>query len=127
MGGNTARNALPSASFGNAAATILLVLSWLWILSHIGMKHWTRCSAPRKYITTYFGLSVGFSGFPCRLMYHGSHGMFAQISGVPRVSAWLDTALTVSGVEEASSRFTPSFKMAVRARSPARVGLDWLS
>src|SRR5215467_1216086 len=95
--------------------------------SHIGMKHLTRCSAPRKYITTYFGLSVGLSGLPPRLMYQGCHRMFAQISGVPRVSACLDRALTVSGVEEASSRFTPSVRMAVRAMSPARVRLDWLS
>src|SRR6516225_3483913 len=91
------------------------------------MKHLTRCSAPRKYITTYLGLSVGFSGLPARLMYQGSHGMFEQISGVPRVSAWLATAFTVSGVDDASSRSTWSVKMAVRAGSPARVGLDWES
>src|SRR5690349_548850 len=88
------------------------------------MKALTRCSAPRKYITTYLGLSVGFAGLPPRLMYQGSHGTFAQISGVPRDSAWLATVLTVSGVDDASSRSTPSFKMAVLARSPARVGLD---
>src|SRR5258708_38840784 len=89
------------------------------------MKHLIRCSAPRKYITTNFGLSVGFSGLPPRLMYQASHGMFAQISGVPRVSAWLATAFTVSGVDAASSRSTPSLRMACLARSPARVGLDW--
>src|SRR5581483_7128332 len=127
IGGNTARKALPSESFGNAAATTLSVCSWSWIRSHIGMKALTRCSAPRKYITTYFGLSVGLAGLPPRLMYQDSHGMFEQISGVPSVSAWLATALTVSGVDEASSRFTPSDKMAVRARSPARVGDDWVS
>src|SRR6516225_8883589 len=107
MGGNTARNALPSASLGNAAATTLLVPSREWILFHIGMNAWTRCSAPRKYITTYLGLSVGLAGLPPRLMYQGSHGMFEQISGVPSVSAWLATALTVSGVDDASSRSTP--------------------
>src|SRR5215469_5871739 len=90
------------------------------------MKHLTRCSAPRKYITTHLGLTVGLPGLPPRLMYQGSHGMFAQISGAPSVSAWLATALTVSGVDEASSRSTPP-RMAVLARSPARVGLDWLS
>ena len=58
-------------------------------------------------------------------MYQGSHGTFEQISGVPSDSAWLDTELTVSGVDDASSRSTPSFRMAVLARSPARVGLDW--
>src|SRR5215471_11306878 len=129
IGGNTARNALPSASLGNAAATILLVCNWAWIRSHIGMKHLIRCSAPRKYITTYFAFSVACSGLPFgnRLRYHGSHGTFEQISGVPRDSAWLATVLTVSGVDDASSRFTPSFRMAVLARSPARVGLDWES
>src|SRR5262249_48398403 len=129
IGGNTARNALPSESLGNAAATFLLVWSWAWIRSHIGMKHWTRCSAPRKYITTYFAFSVACSRFPLgnRLRYQGCHGMSEQISGVPSDSAWLDTALTVSGVDEARSRSTWSFRMAVRARSPARVGLDWES
>src|SRR5258708_5175012 len=115
MGGNTARNALPSESLGNAAATTLLVFSWVWIRFHIGMNVWTRCSAPRKYITTYFGLSDGFCGLPPRLMYQDSHGMFAQISGVPSVSAWLATALTVSGVDDASSRSTPSLRIAVLA------------
>src|ERR1700750_698730 len=124
MGGNTARKALPSESLGNAAATTLLVLSWAPILFHIGMKASTRCSAPRKYIVTYLGSSVGFCGLPPRLMYQDSHGMFAQTSGVPRVSAWLATALTVSGVEEASSRSTLSCWMACLARSPALVTLD---
>ena len=91
------------------------------------MKHLIRCSAPRKYITTNLGLSDGFAGFPPRLMYQGSHGTFEQISGVPSDSAWLATVLTVSGVDDASSMSTPSFKMAVLARSPARVGLDWES
>src|SRR5215472_10400749 len=117
--GNTARNALPSESFGNAAATRWLLPSCLPIRSHIGMKHSTRCSAPRKYMTTYLGVRVGFSGLPPKLMYHDSHGMFAQTSGVPRVSACLATALTVSGVDDASSRSTPSFRIAVLARSPA--------
>ncbi len=121
------RNALPSESLGNAAATTLLVWSWSWIRFHIGMKVWIRCSAPRKYITTYLGLTVGLAGLPPRLMYQDSHGMFEQISGVPSDSAWLATELTVSGVDEANSRSTPSLRMAVRARSPARVGLDWVS
>ncbi len=55
-------------------------------------------------------------------MYQDSHGMFAQISGVPSVSAWLATAFTVSGVDDASSKSTPSFRIAVLARSPALVG-----
>src|SRR3974390_271725 len=127
MGGKTARNALPSESLGNAAATSLLVLSWVWIRFHIGMKHSTRCSAPRKYITTYFGLRVGLAGLPPRLMYHGSQGMFEQISGVPRVSAALATALTVSGVEDANSMSTLSALIACWASWPARAGLDWVS
>ena len=101
MGGNTARNALPSESFGNAAATTLSVCSWAWIRFHIGMKHLARCSAPRKNITTYLGFSVGLAGLPPRLMYQDSHGMFEQTSGVPSDSAWLATALTVSGVDDA--------------------------
>src|SRR5712671_6949806 len=121
--GNTVRKALPSESLGNAAPTTLSVPSWPWILFHIGMKHWTRCSAPKKYITTYLGFSVGLAGLPWRLMYHGSQGMFAQTSGVPRVSAWLATALTVSGVEEASRRSTRSSWIACLASWPARVGL----
>src|SRR4051794_22273089 len=96
IGGNTAREAVPSGSLGKAAATTLSVPSWEWILFHIGMKAWTRCSAPRKYITTHLGLIVGFCGLPPRLMYQGSQGMFEQISGVPRLSAVLATALTVS-------------------------------
>src|SRR6516225_4640016 len=129
MGGNTARKALPSESLGNAAATTLLVWSWPWILFHIGMKHSTRCSAPKKYITTYFAFSVAFCGLPCgnRLRYHDSHGMFAQTSGVPRVSAVLATAFTVSGVLEASSMSTWSALMDCWASWPARVGLDWVS
>jgi hypothetical protein len=78
-------------------------------------------------MTTYFGLSVGFAGFPPRLMYQDSHGTFEHTSGVPRDSAWLATALTVSGVDDASSRSTLSLRMAVLARSPARVTLDWES
>ncbi len=90
------------------------------------MKALARCSAPRKYITTYLAFSVACCGLPFgnRFRYQASHGMFAQTRGVPRVSAWLATAFTVSGVDEASSRSTPSFRMAVLARSPARVGLD---
>src|ERR1035437_308727 len=125
--GNTARKALPSESFGNAAPTTLLVPSWLWILFHIGMKHWTRCSAPKKYITVYFGLRVGFCGLPCRLTYHDSQGMFAQTSGVPRASAVLATAFTVSGVLDASSMSTRSELMACWASWDALAGLDSVS
>ena len=46
---------------------------------------------------------------------------------MPRVSAWLATALTVSGVEDANSRSTLSFWIACRASVPAMVTLDWLS
>jgi hypothetical protein len=53
--------------------------------------------------------------------------MFEQTSGVPRVSAVLATAFTVSGVLEASSKSTWSPLMACWASWPARVGLDWVS
>ena len=75
----------------------------------------------------YLGVTVGFCGLPPRLTYQDSHGMFEQISGVPRVSACDATALTVSGVEEASSRSTLSCWMACLARLPARVTLDCVS
>ena len=129
MGGNTARNALPSASFGNAAATMWLLPYLAPIRFHIGMKHSTRCSAPRKYMIVYLGLNVDLPGvgLPPRLPYHDSHGMLEQTSGVPRVSAWLATALTVSGVDDANSRSTLSFWIACLARVPAMVTLDWLS
>src|ERR1700753_2040010 len=102
--GNTARKALPSASFGNAAATLWLLPYFSPIRFHIGMKQLTRCSAPRKYMTEYWNFLVVFIGLPPRLAYQDSHGMLEQISGVPRVSACDATSLTVSGVEEANSR-----------------------
>src|ERR1700744_4131220 len=122
--GKTARKALPSESFGNAAASLWLLPYFAPIRFHIGMKHSTRCSAPRKYMIVDLGLTVGFWGLPPRLMYHDSQGMFEQISGVPRASAWETTALTVSGVEGATSRSTLSCWLACLASDPARVGLD---
>src|SRR6267154_5716266 len=119
--GKTARKALPSESFGKAAATLWLLPYFSPIRFHIGMKQRVRCSAPRKYMIVCLGVSVGFCGLPPRLMYQDSHGMFEQISGVPKVSAWEATALTVSGVEEASSRSTLSCWMACLARLPALV------
>ena len=114
IGGNTARKALPSESLGNAAPTTLSVWYWAWIRFHIGMKALTRCSAPRKYRITYLADSVGLARLPCgkRLRYHDSQGQFAQTSGVPRVSAALATALTVSGVEDANSMSTRSVLIA---------------
>src|ERR1700753_4100496 len=127
--GNTARKALPSASFGTAAATLWLLPYLAPIRFHIGMKHSTRCSAPRKYMIVHLGLNVVLPGvgLPPRLPYHDSHGMLEQMSGGPRVSAGLATALTGSGVEEANSRSTLSLWIACLARVPARVTLDWLS
>ncbi len=125
--GKTARKALPSASLGNAAATLWLLPYFAPIRFHIGMKHSARCSAPRKYITVHLGVSVGFCGLPPRLTYQDSHGMLEQISGVPSVSASVATALTVSGVEEANSRSTLSCWIACLARLPARVTLDCVS
>src|ERR1700751_4135905 len=127
MGGKTARNALPSASFGKAAATMWSLPYFSPIRFHIGMKHSARCSAPRKYITEYLGLTDGLAGLPPRLAYQASHGMFEQISGGPRVSAWEAAAFPVSGVDEAKRMSTLSCWMACLAREPARVTLDWLS
>src|ERR1700761_7771714 len=120
MGGNTARNALPSASLGNAAATTWLLPYCAPIRFHIGMKHSTRCSAPRKYMIVHFGLNVWWAGATVapRLPYHASRGMLEQTSGGPRVSAWLATAFTVSGVEDANSMSTLSFWMACLASVP---------
>ena len=75
------------------------------------------------------GLNVWWpgAGLPPRLPYQDSHGMLEQTSGVPRVSAWLATAFTVSGVEDANSRSTLSFWIACLASVPAMVTLDWLS
>src|SRR5712664_3928685 len=112
MRGKTALKALPSLSLGKAAATLWLLPYLAPILSHMGMKASTRCSAPRKYMTVYFGLRAGFCGLPPRLAYQASHGTLEQTSGVPRASAWLATALTVSGVEEANSMSTLSPWMA---------------
>src|ERR1700722_14755252 len=122
--GNTARKALPSESFGNEVGPFGLLPYFAPIRFHIGIKHSSRCSAPRRYMIVDLGLTVGFWGLPPRLMSHDSQGMFEQISGVPRASAWETTALTVSGVEEANSRSTLSCWMACLASDPARVGLD---
>src|ERR1700722_744151 len=116
--GKTARKALPSASLGNAAATLWLLPPALPMRSHMGANARARCSAPRKYMTVCLGTRVGFWGLPPRLMYQDSHGMLEQISGVPMVSAWDATALTVSGVEEVNSRSTLSCWMACLARDP---------
>src|ERR1700722_8962130 len=125
--GKTARKALPSGSFGNAAATLWLLPYFSPIRFHIGSKASARSSAPRKSIPVHLGLSVGFCGLPPRLMYQDSQGMLEQTSGVPSVSASVATALTVSGVEEANSRSTLSCWMACLASAPARVTLDWVS
>ncbi len=75
-------------------------------------------------MTVHLGFKVGLVGLPPRLPYQDSHGMLEQISGVPRVSACVATAFTVSGVEEASSRSTLSCWMACLASVPALVTLD---
>src|SRR5580693_7451540 len=127
MGGKTARKALPSESFGKTPETVWLLPYFSPIRFHIGMKQLASWSAPRKYMTWYFGLSVGLARLPPRLVYHDCHGTFAQTSGVPRVSASVATAFTVSGVEDANRMSTLSCWMACFARVPARVVLDWLS
>ncbi len=127
--GHAARKALPSESFGKVQATTLSVCSWAWILFHIGMKASHRSLTPRKYIDANLGLNVLLPGvgLPPRLAYQACQGTLPQITGVPRVSALVATGLTVSGVEEVSSRSTLSDRMAWLARSPARLGSDWVS
>lgn len=61
---------------------------------------------------------------PLRFVYQDSHGQSVQMTGVPSVSPALATGLTVSGVEEATSRSMPSDKIAWCARLPDTVGLD---
>ena len=57
-------------------------------------------------MTTYLAFSVAWVGLPFgnRFRYQASKGTFEQISGVPSVSAWVETALTVSGVDDAQVR-----------------------
>ena len=127
--GQAARKALPSESFGNVQPTILLVCSWAWILFHIAIKARHRSLTPRKYTVANLGLNVDLPGvgLPPRLAYQACQGTLPQMTGVPRASALVATGLTVSGVEEVSSRSTLSERMAWLARSPARLGSDWVS
>ena len=73
------------------------------------------------------GVDLPGVGLPPRLAYQDCQGTLPQISGVPRASALVATGLTVSGVEAVSSTSTLSDRMAWLARSPARLGSDWVS
>ncbi len=120
---------MPSSSLGNMQPTTLSVLSWAWILFHIGMKALHRSLTPRKYIVVQVGLNVDFPGvgLPPRLAYQACHGTLPQIVGVPSFSATVATGLTVSGVDEVRIRSTLSVRIAWLASWPARVGSDWVS
>ena len=120
---------MPSESLGNMQPTTLSVLSWAWILFHIGMKALHRSLTPRKYIVTQVGLNVDLPGvgLPPRLAYQACHGTLPQMVGVPSFSATVATGLTVSGVEEVRIRSTLSVRIAWLASWPALVGSDWVS
>src|SRR5215813_1845231 len=122
--GMTARNALPSASFGHMPATFLLPDG---ILFHIATKHPLRSARPRKNRVQYWNVVVGLAGWPPRPAYQDSHGSLVAAQGTPSVWATTATGLTVSGVDEVSSMSTLLLRMSWRASCDARFGSDWLS
>ena len=119
MGGKAARNALPSASLGNISATTLLVL----ILFHIGMKHFPKPSNPKKNITLYWYLVVGFKGLPPRPAYQACHGTTVEMQGTPSVSHTRATGLSVSGRRTRDDQVDPVVEdeVAGHLRSPVGV------
>src|SRR6516164_7778058 len=102
----------------------LSVCNWAWILFIIGMNALHRSLTPRKYIVANLGLNVLLPGvgLPPRLAYQACQGTLPQIVGVPSFSATVATGLTVSGVDEVTSRSTLSVRIAWLASWPARVG-----
>src|SRR6516225_353215 len=122
--GMTARNALPSASFGYWRPTFL-VLPGIWF--HIGTKQSLSSFRPRKYRTQYWNVVVGLAGLPPRPAYQDSHGSLVAAQGTPWVCATTATGLTVSGVDEVSSRSTLLLRISWRASCEARLGSDPLS
>src|SRR6266516_4377747 len=122
--GRTARNALPSASFGHWQATLTLLDC---TRCHIGMKLPMSCLRPKKNRVQYWNFVVGLPGLPPRPAYHDSHGSLVAAQGTPSVWATTATGLTVSGVDEVSSMSTLLLRMSCRASCDARFGSDWLS
>src|SRR6516225_6730824 len=123
-GGRTARNALPSESFGHWQATAVLLDG---IRFHSGMKLPMSCLRPKKNRVQYWNFVVGLAGFPPRPAYQDSHGSLVAAQGTPSVWATTATGLTVSGVDEVSSRSTLLLRISWRASCEARLGSDPLS
>src|SRR6266487_5615861 len=118
-GGRTARNALPSASFGYMQATFLLLAGSRF---HIGTKRSWRSCRPKKNSVQYWNFAVGLAGLPPRPAYQDSHGSLVAAQGTPWVWATTATGLTVSGVDEVISRFAWLLRMSWRASCDARFG-----
>src|SRR5215468_6288560 len=123
--GMTARNALPSASFGHMPATLLLLPTGSRF--HIATKQSLRSFSPRKNRVQYWNVAVGWAGLPPRPAYQDSQGSLVAAQGTPWVWATTATGLTVSGVDEVSSISTLLLRMSWRASCEARLGSDWLS
>ena len=107
-GGRTARNALPSASFGYCKATFLVLAGSRF---HIGTKQSLSSLKPKKNRVQYWNVVVGLTGFPPRPAYQDSHGSLVAAQGTPSVWATTATGLTVSGVDEVSSKSTLLLRM----------------
>src|SRR4249919_2378651 len=120
----TARNVLPSASFGYMQATFLLAAGTRF---HIGTKQPWNSFRPKKNSVAYWNVVVGSAGLPPRPAYQDSHGHTVDTQGTPCVWATTATGLVVSGVEVVSSMSTLSLRMRLRATCEARLGSDWLS
>src|SRR5215471_19621429 len=123
-GGRTARNALPSESFGHWQATAVLLDC---IRFHIGMKQPMSCLRPKKNRVQYWNFAIGLPGLPPRPAYQDSHGSLVAAQGTPSVWATTATGLTVSGVSAVSSMSTLLLRISRRASCEARLGSDWLS
>src|SRR5215470_4942565 len=117
--GRTARNTVPSASFGHWQATAVLLDCTRF---HIAMKQPMSCARPKKNRVQYWNFVVGWAGLPPRPAYQASHGSLVAAHGTPWVWATTATGLTVWGVDEVSSRSTFLLRMSWRASSEARLG-----
>src|SRR5215471_2940718 len=123
--GMTARNALPSASFGHMPATLLSLPTGSRF--HIATKQSLRSFSPRKNSVQYWNVVVGWAGLPPRPAYQDSQGSLVAAQGTPSVWATTATGLTVSGVDEVSSISALRLRMNWRASCEARLGSDRLS
>ena len=99
---------MPSESFGHWQATFVLLDC---IRFHIGMKLPMSCLRPKKNSVQYSNFAVGMAGLPPRPEYQDSHGSLVAAQGTPSVWATTATGLTVSGVDEVSSKSTLLLRM----------------